>query len=302
MPPPSLGYDGFYHKYLDGNGIPVLASSAVDDRAVIAACKIVVHMVKERDDVRRALIDQHQSVAIIGVNEVTTDIPEYSNLYQLFPNQDWDRLRGVGATLMIPVSSVGEENLLCLANDFFAGEKLLVQTFATAVLLGLDDADSTFDSRLRAAYDAATSAGLWRNTYAGANVIEYYARGRAELVRREPRRLPAGRDERPDQHARRARGLRSRAGVPDRRDDGRRLEADLSLERPLESGERKKLQRGHTADIHPLGRVHVQAHQRPGSGRSVVSRHRRRRLRERRRGTRQRQINRVRSTRKRRAR
>jgi hypothetical protein len=95
----------------------------------------------------------------------------------MFPNQDWDRLRGIGATLQIPVSSVGEENLLCLPNDPFAGEQILVQTFATAVLLGVDDADNTFDSRLRAAYDAATSAGLWRNTYAGANVIEYYAEG-----------------------------------------------------------------------------------------------------------------------------
>jgi hypothetical protein len=176
-PPTALGYDAFYTQYMDGNGIPVLASSDVDGKAVIAACKIVVRMVTKRDDMRRALIDQRQRVAIIGVNEVTTDIPEYRNLYQMFPNQDWDRLRGIGATLQIPVSSVGEENLLCLPNDPFAGEQILVQTFATAVLLGVDDADNTFDSRLRAAYDAATSAGLWRNTYAGANVIEYYAEG-----------------------------------------------------------------------------------------------------------------------------
>ena len=55
-------------------------------------------MLRARKDVRDAMISQHQSVAIIGVNEVTTDIPEYSNLYQIFPGQDWDRLRGVGAT------------------------------------------------------------------------------------------------------------------------------------------------------------------------------------------------------------
>ncbi len=79
--------------------------------------------------------------------------------------------------MMIPVSSAGEENLLCLPNDPFAGERLLVQTFATAVLLGVEDADDTFKFRIRAAYDAATSAGLWRNTYAGQNEIEYYAEG-----------------------------------------------------------------------------------------------------------------------------
>jgi hypothetical protein len=177
MPPAALGYDQFYAKYMDGSGIPVLASSDVDDKAVIIACKIVVHMVKERADIRAALIDQNQRVAVIGVNEVTTDLPEYRNLYQMFPGQDWDRLRGVGATLMIPVSSVGEENLLCLPNDVFAGEKILFQTFATAVLLGVEQADDTFQSRVRAAFDAATSAGLWKNTYAGANEIEYYAEG-----------------------------------------------------------------------------------------------------------------------------
>jgi hypothetical protein len=176
-PPASLGVDPFYAKYLDANGIPVLSSPNVENTAVVSACLIAAHMVRMRGDVRQALIQQQQRIAIIGVSEVTTKIPEYSNLYGLFPGQDWDKLRGVGATLMIPVSSAGEENLLCLSNDMFAGEKLLVQTFATAVLLGVEKVDDTFESRLSAAFQAATSAGLWRNTYASANEIEYYAEG-----------------------------------------------------------------------------------------------------------------------------
>ena len=177
QPPASLMLDPFYVKYLDADGIPVLSSSAVDNRAVSGACQIVLHMVRMREDVRRALIAQKQHVAVIGINEVTTDIPEYSHLYELYPGTEWDRHRGDGATTVIPVSSVGEENMLCLANDIFAGEKLLVQTFATAVLLGVEEADRTFESRLNAAWDAATSAGLWRNTYAYQNPIEYYAEG-----------------------------------------------------------------------------------------------------------------------------
>jgi hypothetical protein len=177
LPPASLGVSSFYGKYLDGFGIPVLSSPDVADQAVISACIIVTHMVITRDDVRAAMINQRMSVAIIGINEVTTNIPEYRNLNTMFPNQNWDRLRGVGATLMIPVSSVGEENLLCLQNDMFAGEQLLVQTFATGVLLGVQDADGTFESRLNAAFQAATSTGLWRDTYAAANEIEYYAEG-----------------------------------------------------------------------------------------------------------------------------
>jgi hypothetical protein len=174
---PPAGTASFYKKYLDGNGIPVQSSAAVSDAALQAACTIVVRMLNKRDDVRQVMIGQQMRVAVIGENEVTTDVPEYANLNQMFPQQDWDRLRGVGATLLIPVSSVGAENLLCLAGDFFDGEQILVQTFATAVLLGMEEADSTFDSRLRDAYDAAISAGLWRNTYAAANTIEYYAAG-----------------------------------------------------------------------------------------------------------------------------
>jgi hypothetical protein len=178
VPPASVGVSSFYRKYLDGNGIPVLSSAEVSDTALASACVIVVRMVSFREDVRLRMIELGMRVAILGTEEVTTGIPEYRDLYQMFPNSsDWDKLRGVGATTIIPVSSVGEENMLCLANDRFAGERLLVQTFATAVLLGLESVDTTFESRTRAAYTAATGAGLWRNTYAGENYIEYYAEG-----------------------------------------------------------------------------------------------------------------------------
>jgi hypothetical protein len=176
-PPAALGYDPFYGKYLDGDGVPVLSSPAVDDQAVVDACQIVVHMLSFRADVRQRMRDLTMSVAIIGVNEVTTQIPEYKNLNSMFPMQNWDRLRGVGATLQIPVSSVGEENLLCLQGDPFAGEQLLVQTFATGVLLAVEDVDSTFESRLNAAFQAAKTTGLWANTYGSQNEIEYYAEG-----------------------------------------------------------------------------------------------------------------------------
>ena len=174
---PPAGTPAFYKKYLDAYGIPVQASAAVSDTALASACLIAVNMVRFRADVRAKLIQQRQRVAVLGLTEVTTDVPEYANLYAMFPG-DWDALRGVGATIAIPVSSVGEENLLCQTNDPYAGERVLVQTFATAVLLALERLDgSTFGSRVTAAYDAAMRAGLWQNTYAMENRIEYYAVG-----------------------------------------------------------------------------------------------------------------------------
>lgn len=174
-PPP--GTNAFYKKYLAANGIPVQSSGAVSDAAVSQACLIVAHMLSARDDVRAQLMAQQQRVTVLGVNEVTTEVPEYRNLYTIFPGQDWDKLRGVGATLMIPVSSAGEENVLCTGPDPFAGENVLVQTFATAVLLGATAVDATFDARLQAAYSDAMNAGKWQNTYAATNPIEYYAEG-----------------------------------------------------------------------------------------------------------------------------
>jgi hypothetical protein len=174
---PPAGTPAFYKKYLDGYGIPVMSSAAVSDTALASACQIAVNLVRFRVEVREEMIRERQRVAVLGVDEVTTNVPEYANLYSMFPG-DWDALRGVGATIAIPVSSVGEENLLCLANDPYGGEQVLVQTFATAVLLALERVEgSTFGSRVTAAYDAAMRAGLWQNTYAAENRIEYYAVG-----------------------------------------------------------------------------------------------------------------------------
>lgn len=176
-PPSSLGVPGFYGKYLDARGIPVLSSPAVADAALSTACTIVSHMLSARDDVRQAMINQNMTVAVLGRNEVTTDIPEYANLYSTNPGPDWDSYRGIGATLGTPVTSGAEENLLCEQNDPYAGGNILVQVFGTSVELGLEAVDNTFDTRLQRAFDDTKAAGRWQGSYALTNVIEYYARG-----------------------------------------------------------------------------------------------------------------------------
>jgi hypothetical protein len=176
-PPSSLMLSSFYQKYLDAHGIPVVSSSAVADAALIQACLAVVHMVDKRDDVRQAMIGDGMHVAIIGTGEVTTDLPDYQDLNQAFPMTNWDQLRGVGATLARPASSVGEENLLCLPGDSFAGESVVVQTFSSAILLGVQPVDSSYVNRLQDAYTAATNAGKWANTFASSTVIAYFGEG-----------------------------------------------------------------------------------------------------------------------------
>jgi hypothetical protein len=104
-------------------------------------------------------------------------MPEYRDIYRLFPGVDWDtRARGLGATPFIPLSSVGEENVLCLAGDAYAGESIMVHEFAHTIrIMGLAFAEPVTDRRIQSAYGAAMSAGRWSNTYAATNSDEYWA-------------------------------------------------------------------------------------------------------------------------------
>lgn len=177
-PDPVLGLDPFYTKYLDAGGIPVVGSAAIDDRAMANACRIVVHAMPVREDIVAAMVQRKLRVAVIGTNEATTDMPEYRDLHTVWPDTDWDGLRGVGATLLRPVSSVGEENLLCLKPDPFQGEFILLGTFSHGIrTLGIEPVDDTFSTRLNDAFGQAKAAGLWANTFAGTETRNYFADG-----------------------------------------------------------------------------------------------------------------------------
>jgi hypothetical protein len=174
---PPATINPFYAQYVDANGISVVASSRVDPDALVQACIVVMNMLDKRDDVRRKMMSQGMLVAIIATSEVTTDLPEYADLNSAFPGGNWDSLRGVGATLARPASSVGEENILCLPNDPYADESVLVQTFSSSVLLGVEAVDTSFQPSLQLAFADAKSARRWQGTFATVDEIEYYAMG-----------------------------------------------------------------------------------------------------------------------------
>lgn len=172
--------DGFYQKYCDVEGIPLLSSSVVRDAAFFAAHERAIAMSSNLEPAaKQAIIDLNTRIAIIAQSEVTTGIPEYSDLNTVFPETDWDtRTRGLGATPERPATSAGEENLLCLPNDIFAGEDIFVHEYAHTVhVMGIRPANPTFDSDLSAAYDAAIAQGLWEDTFAATNALEYWAEG-----------------------------------------------------------------------------------------------------------------------------
>jgi len=178
-PPPELGLDSYYERYVNANGIPVVSSANVSDEALARGCAAAVHLLGKRADVHARLVQNGFRLAVIGIDEVLTGLPEYSDLATLNPNVDWDyAVRSVGASSARPVSSVGEENLLCLSDDLFVGESIAVHSLAHGLRSqGILDVDPDWDDRLRAAYDAALASDLWTETYAATEPSQYWAEG-----------------------------------------------------------------------------------------------------------------------------
>lgn len=166
----------FYKKVTFAGGIPIIGSGKVADASLLEARHLIKRMLTTAPLVRRALAESGVQVAVMATDEFTTDIPEHSHLQ---PRSHWNqRARGLGGTPEIPTTSCAEENLLGCPGDPYAGENILIHEFSHTVhLVGMVKIDPGFDDRLRAAYEAAKSAGLWENTYAMTNREEYFAEG-----------------------------------------------------------------------------------------------------------------------------
>ncbi len=178
-PPAALHLDHFYKKHLDAAGLPIVSSAKVPDAALREAQAIVLKLTAKRADVLKSMIQRKTRIAIMARTEVTTDIPEHSDLNKAFPATDWNkRCRGVGATLARPACSATEENLLQLDDDAYRGESILIHEFGhTLLVMGLDAIDPAFRKAVDAAYKSALAKGLFKTTYAATNADEYWAEG-----------------------------------------------------------------------------------------------------------------------------
>ena len=168
--------DGFYRKYADAHGLPVLASSQVDDRALTLACRLVVTMLAKRPDVHVELVKEKVRFVVIGQNEGTADVPEYD--FKSRPQPEIDavnaRARGLGGI----AASCGEENLLCTLPDRYPDESVCVHEFAHSIAEGgVFKADGSFQQNLESAYHRALESGLLDNTYRAESFQEYWAKG-----------------------------------------------------------------------------------------------------------------------------
>jgi hypothetical protein len=187
--PASLGVDPFYKKYVDAQGIPVIASDKVPDDALLVARDIINSMLAKRPDLRAAMIKRRWRTGVIAEVEMTMDIPEYSRMKRPGAPRDEpvnqedrdyhaNRSRGLGGN---PTTGA-EENLLGYPGTRYYGEHIFVHEFAHAIMTSIRDVDPTMHAEIGEAYKAAMAAGKYVHTgdrkhYATTNAGEYWAEG-----------------------------------------------------------------------------------------------------------------------------
>ncbi len=159
----------FYAKYIEVQGLPVVAAKAVDDRALTRTYEIVRGLLAGRPDILEAMVKTRMYLIIIGKDQVYTDMPEYSDS----PNPAYmnERVRGTGGR----PTSFGEENLLCLSSDRYDDESIGVHEFCHTIDTAIGSIDKEWRSKKNATYKQAIEKGLWKNAYAAGNASEYWA-------------------------------------------------------------------------------------------------------------------------------
>ena len=179
------GVPAIYTQRGSAEGFPVVASDRVNPHALREAVHIINRMLARRPDVRSAMIKSGSRLCILAYNEFTTDLPEWAWLaegtvpgFEDVSARDYHdaRARGMGGSETDPFCSCGEENLLGYEGDPYRAENILIHELAHNIhLRGMNNVDPTFDSRVKAAFDAAMSDGLWKGKYASVNHHEYFA-------------------------------------------------------------------------------------------------------------------------------
>jgi hypothetical protein len=181
------GIPAFYTQRVYAHGFPIVASAKVNPYALKEAAFLVDKMLEKRPDVRTAMIKSGARMCVEATTEYTTDLPEFAYMAnepekdfpELTGKEFWDaRARGLGGSETDPLCTVAEENVLGYPGDPYVKECILIHEFAHNMhLRGMLNVDPTFDARLKATYEAAMKAGLWKGKYASLNHHEYFAEG-----------------------------------------------------------------------------------------------------------------------------
>lgn len=195
-PPRSLGLDSFYTKHVSADGIPVISSARVPDKALLAARDMATGMLAQRPDLAKTLVRRGYRIAVMAQDEALLDLPEMrhwtkparddprltrcelkhydARIGRLTHRQYWDaRARGIGGRHMV----AAEEDVLGLPLNRYFGETIFVHEFSHQILDAIREGDRQLYARLEAAFAHARASGLWRDEYTMTTIDEYWAEG-----------------------------------------------------------------------------------------------------------------------------
>ncbi|MYC20918.1 MAG: hypothetical protein F4X62_05470 [Caldilineaceae bacterium SB0662_bin_25] len=145
-PPLSLELDMFYQKYLETNGVAVVAPSDVSDAQMGQAREIITGILSNRADLLQT-IAANDTIIFIEIDDIR------------------------GIAFKIP----GGWEAYVRADD--PNCENFIHEFAHVIHFAIEDqADGpAFNTRLRSLYQSALNAGLWEGMYASTEAIEYWA-------------------------------------------------------------------------------------------------------------------------------
>lgn len=164
-----------YHQTCSVLGIHILAGDAVDPEALHRAGDLIHATLGSRPGPAAAMAGVRVLIAAEG--ERTSSVPSLRAYLDRTDGRFNDRVRGVWIP-QLAATVVGEENLMCRTTDNYRGESVLLHELSHGIHLhAMPKVDPTFGSRLDTAYADAMEARIWGETYATANVHEYFAEG-----------------------------------------------------------------------------------------------------------------------------
>jgi alpha-N-arabinofuranosidase len=164
----------FFSKEIYYRGIPIKSSKEVVDEALLAARGRLATMLTNLPGVCENLHGTHAELHIIGRNQVTSDLPEW-RFEKGKPLPEYNgltidqRTRGMGGR----IASCGEENLLKLEKDRYAGRDICIHEFSHCIYQAGMPRDVR--NRFRRQYKASLAKGLWEKAYAASNDDEFFA-------------------------------------------------------------------------------------------------------------------------------
>lgn len=161
----------FYTKYIDAGGIAIVANAEVEDKHLIEARRVVLTMTSKHPALREGLSVQ-TGFYLILVGKVSSfrDIPEMLVFDYMLP----------GCSMQTFVEPPNQEGF-CFSQVLQGRDQAYLGTFthefAHALEREMQRLDSSFQDRVKQAYEQAMVLEIWTGYYAERNWREYWAEG-----------------------------------------------------------------------------------------------------------------------------